>query len=267
MGELWRRVSELIWKQPLLLVPVLVADLLGFLVNLERVSSLQALVLGRMQYRSALGGAPVHMALSGSALEHTTILVLLLNWVSYFVRMLLYAAALIATAALVRKLATARNPPSGIGSALRQDLAGIFSLSLRSLAIFAVAGLILDSIALSVVRHGHKVWLTRGWLDLGVGVLLFAALAFILAPAALRVLTRRLPLPATRRQAEVLAFLLGIASLLLGRFVAANIRSFHSTPVARFLLELTGSWIVALPYAIFFVALGLLASDTERASD
>ncbi len=265
MGELWRRVSELIWRRPSLLLPVLVADLLGYLVNFGRTALFRAIVLSRVQYHSALGGAPLRATLSPGAAQRMQILLLVITWATYFLRMLLYGGALIATAALVRGyIARMQGPTAQIAPAIRRDAAGMLSLCLRALALYSLAALLLDWTGMALVKHGHTAVLATGWVDFGVGALLYAALAWLLAPMSVQVLTRRYPGPALRQHTQLFAFLLGLASLALGMFVAKNIRAAHAmAPVARFFLELTGSWIVAIPFAVLFVALGLMAADVQ----
>ena len=99
-------------------------------------------------------------------------------------------------------------------------------------------------------------------------MLVLAALAWLVAPPAVQVLARRYPATEPRRHAQIFAFTLGVVSLLLGRFVATNVRAVHiASPVASFALEQTGSWISALPYAVLFVALARIALRVEAESD
>ena len=269
MEELWRETSELLWQRPLLWLPVLAADLLGFLVNLGSGALLRAMVLGRLQYQSALGGAPVRAPLSPAALQHATMLAVLITWPANFLRLLLYATAFFVTAALVRAFASrSRKPGEEIASALRKQPGNTVALSARALVIYACAAVLLNLLGKSLIAHGHRAVLANGWLETGAGVLLFAALATLVAPAAVRALLSRTPRPQVNREAQAFAFLLGLISLALARFVSGNMRSVHiASPVARTLLELTGSWIAALPYALLFVLLARLAFKAEAEPD
>ena len=269
MEELWRETSELMWQRPVLLLPVLAADLLGFLVNLGGGLLFRSVVLSDLQYHSALGGAPVRGQLSAAASQHATLLFLLITWPINFVRLALYATALIATAALVRAFLTrSRAPVTEMGAALQRHAGGVFSLALRAFAVYACAAAALDFGTKSLLAHGHKAVLTSGWLDTGAGVLVFAVLAWLVAPTAVQVLAQRYPSPALERRAQLFVLALGLVSLALGRFVATNLRSVHiASPAARYPLELTGSWIAALPYAVLFVALARIAVQVTAEAD
>ena len=269
MEKLWRETSELMWQRPLLWLPVLAADLLAFLVNLGSGALVRKFVLGSLQYRSALGGAPVRGPVSTAAVQHATLVALLITWPANFLRLLLYATAFIVTAALVRDVMTrARKPAAAAGEALLRSSGGILSLSLRALAIYACAGVLLDWLGKWLLAHGHKATLLSGWVETGAGVLVFAVLAWLVAPTAVQVLAHRYPASEPRRHAQIFAFVLGVISLLLSRFVVSNMRSVHiASPVASFALELTGSWISALPYAVLFVALARIALRVESEAE
>ena len=269
MGELWRDVSELMVKRPILWVPVLVADLLGFLTSLGRGALLRALVLHQLQYRSVLGGAPTRTQLSAAAMQQTNILAFAVTWTSYLLRMLLYAAALVTTAALVRSFAArAERPLQEIVVALRRYGGSIISLSLRTLALYAAAAALFGSAVNWFSKHGHKSALANHWFESAAGILLSAALAFVLPPIALRALSGRSPSRSLKQHAQLFAFLLGLVALAIAYFVNANIRTVRGgASFSRFLLELSGSWIVALPYAVLFTGLGLLVLQLERTSE
>ena len=261
MEEFWRETSELLLQRPILWLPVLLADLLGFLVTLGSGALLRSVVLAPLQYRSALGGAPMRAPISAAAMQHATLMAGLITWPSNFLRLLLYAAALIVTASLVGSFAKRRaQKPVEIGAALQRSFPGILSLTLRSFAIYAAAALLLDWVGKWLLAHGHKTAFANPWVEIGAGVLVVAALAWFIAPAAIQVLTERASTPLRKREAQIFAFGLGIVSLALGRFVATNVHAVRITsPLALYALELTGSWIAALPYVVLFVLLSRIA--------
>ena len=266
MEELWRQASEMVSQRPVLWLPVLVADLLGFLVSLGNNALVRAAVLSRLQTHSALGGGALHAPVNAAAMEHATIFAFVLTWSSNFIRLLLYATAFVVTAALVGAFrARADKPAIAIGPALRRNVSGIMSLGLRALALYALAAILLHWIGRSLVAHGHKAMLANGWLETGVGVLLVASLALLLAPTAVQVIAHRPLTPLLRQRAQLLALALTVVAFLLGRFVEGNLRVVRIAFVpARYALGLTGSWIAALPYAVLFAGLGLLAWQAER---
>ncbi len=269
MGELWRDLSDLLWKRPVLWLPVLAADLLGFLVNLGRSAWLRAIVLRGSEYHSALGGAPTHAAMTPGTVETTSILALLITWASYFLRLLFYAAALIITSALARGfLSRLPNPWTEIGPRLRATRGGIVELTLRSLAVYAVAALVLGLLGKTVAKAGGAAILRSGWFDPVLTLLVIAVLAITVAPAAVHILAGRAVTPAIDREAQVLAFSTGIVSMLLGTFVAMNVRTLlHTPPSIGIPLEIVGSLLVALPFAPMFVGLILLARKAVREAD
>ncbi len=269
MEELWRDVSGLMVKRPILWLPVLFADLFGFLLSLGRGALLRAVVLHQLQYRSVLGGAPVRTQLSAVAMQQTNLLAFAVTWTSYLLRMLLYTAAFITTAALVRSFAARGERPLGnILAALRRYRGSIVSLSLRALALYAAAAALFGLAANALSQHGHKAVLANHWFESAAGVLLSAALAFALPPIALRALAGRSPSRSLKQHAQLFAFLLALVALAIAYFVNANIRTVRGgASFSRFLLELSGSWIVALPYAVLFTGLGLLVLRLERTAE
>lgn len=269
MGELWQQTSETLWQHPLLWLPVLVADLLGFLVNLARTALLQAALRHDLQYRSVLGGVAMRGPASATAMAHATLIVLVISWTANLLQLCFYAAALVVTAALAAAImARVRKLSPVVSSALQRSAGGVLALAFQAWVMYLLAFLLFSWLSRALLADGHKALLAGGWLELGCNVLLFAVLAFLLAPAALQILTRSAPAPVPTRQAQWLAFALGVVALMLAHFITANMHAVHiAQPVVAFGLEITGSWIAALPYAVMFVGFGLLAerSKTETA--
>ncbi len=268
MEELWQQTSELLWQSPLLWLPVLVADLLGFLAALGSASLMRSVILNRLQYHSVLGGPAVPTQLSAATVHRANLIAALITLPADYLRLLLYALALVVTAAMVRACRQRETSAfADVLPALRRNGGAVLSLSLRALAIFGGVALLSSWLAESLVAHGHKAWFAGGWLDLGIAAIRTALLAWLLVPVAVQLLAGRAPTAKRRTTAQLFAFALGLVSLLLGRFTAENMRAVHivSAP-ARYALELTASWIVALPYAVFFVALGLVIYKTSLES-
>lgn len=269
MGELWRSISETMWKRPSVWLPVLIADLIGFFINFGRLALLRSVVMHRTEYHSALGGAPVRNQVTASAAHSVTSLAIAIDWSSYLLRLLLYASALVITAALVRSFRERIKRPWGeVAPALRESVGGIFSLAFRALIIYGVAALLFAWFGNTLVRHGHKAWLAGGWIEAGATLLLMLVLALFLAPVAIQLLARRTAPTWLKQRAQVISFCMGLIALALGTFVTANMRTIRGGPsIGRTLLELTGSWIVALPYAVLFVGLAHLSSEIPAQTD
>ncbi len=266
MGELWRDLVDLLRTRPLLWIPVLLADLLGYLLNLGRIGLLQAMVLHETAQRSALGGAVVHTPLSASALQSATIVALLLSWVTYFLRLLLYSGALVAIAALVQGyLRRETRPASAIGPSLGSHAGGILDLALRGLATYAVAALLFSWLSNLLQKHGYTAVLQNPWFGVLLGLFVLLVLAALLSPVALRVLAGRTPSRELAGASQQFAAVLAIVVSLLATFVGANTREMaHVASGARYPLEIVGSLVVALPYVLLFTGLSLLARKVAR---
>lgn len=269
MAELWRDLVEMLRRHPALWLPVLVADLLGYLVNLGRNGILHAVVMHQTAQQSVLGGAVVHAQMSASALRSTTIVALLLTWSTYFLRLMLYAAAFIATAALIRAYAE-REPKAAatVAPALGRQWGGMVELALRSLSIYAIAALLFSWLTPFLAKHGQTALLRSGWFEFGLTLLVLLVLSALLPPVALRVLAGSAPGAPTKQVSQQLSFILVTIAALLASFVTANSREMAAVPVAaRYPLEIIGSLLVALPYVLLFTGMALLARRVHRDED
>lgn len=269
MGELWRELVDLLTRRPLLWVPVLVADLLAYVANLARNGILRAVVLHRTAQHSVLGGPVVHAPMSASAVESTTILALLLSWLTYFIRILLYAGAFVATAALVKgAMERISRPATEIIPALQQKWGGILELALRALSVYAIAALLFSWVTPYLTRHGHKDLFKSAWLDFGLTLLVPLALAILLPPVALRILSGRQPEKLIAGISQQFALTLVVVISLLALFVSSNSRELAQvSPGARYPLEIVGSLLVALPYVLLFTGLAILARRVSQTDD
>ena len=269
MEELWRKSSEMLGERPLLWLPVLLGDLLGFFATLGGSALVQKLVLDKFQYHSVLGGPVVARPLTPALVRHANLVAAAVTLPSDFIRLLLYTLAFLATAALAMAYVRRdEKPAAAIALALRSQVGSIFSLSLRALAIYGGMLLLTGWMSEALIAHGHKAVVVSGWPELGMGLIRVALLAWLVAPEAVYVLAKRQPTGERRKAVQIFAFGLGAVALLLGRFVTDNIRSVHITSVpVRSLLELSGSWIVALPYAVFFVCAAFTALKTMGEAD
>ena len=268
MGELWRDLVELLRTRPILWLPVLLADLLGYLLNLARNGVLRQVVLHQTTQHSALGGAVVHGPMSASAMESTTIVALLLSWLTYFGRMLLYSGALIATAALVQSLREREpKPVQVVGPALARGWGGMLELALRGLAVYAVAALLFSWLSPFLAKHGQAALLHNLWFGYGLTLAVLLLLAVLLPPVALRVLSGQQPSGTLARASQQFSVVPVVVASLLAATVSANSRELAlAPPGARYPLEIVGSLVVALPYVLLFTGLSLLARRAAQES-
>ena len=266
MEELWRKVSELMMQRPLLWLPVLVADLLAFLVGLGGKVWLQHILIRRLETRSVMGGPAVMAPVSPSAVQSAVQAVAPIEWGTNLLRLLLYTLAFLATVALVRAFrARSQKPADEMASVLRRQFTDVLPVAGTALLIYLVTSFAAKFLSAYLIRHGHRAVLQSGsyiggWFGLAVGAVTIVFLALLVAPAAVQALAHRALDVTHRQQAQILALSLGMVALVLGRFVEANLRELRTaSPVAQALLGLTGSWIAALPYAVLFAGLGFLA--------
>ncbi len=266
MGELWRDLVDLLRRRPVLWLPVLLADLLSYLLNMGRNGLLQALVFHETTHRSALGGAVVHTPMSAATAQTTTLVALLLTWTTYFLRILLYSEAFLATAALVwAYLDRAKSAGPLLGAALKQRWGGAVELALRALAVYAVAAVLFSWLSSFLLKHGYTAVLRNAWFGMALGLLVLLVLATTIPSAALRVVSGGTPDRQLASDAQLFAALLALIVSALGAVVGANSREMAHIPAgARYPLELIGSLVVALPYVLLFTGLAVMARKVLR---
>ena len=269
MGKLWQDLVEVLGRRPLLWLPVLLADLLAYLTTLGGSAILHAVVMHRTAQHSALGDVVVHGAMSASAFESTTILALLLLWLTYFLRLLLFASAFIATAALLEAIMDrVDKPATTVAPSLGRHWGGIVELALRALSVYAICALLFSWIRPYLLNHGHIALLRNPWFDFGITALPCLVLAAVLPPVALRVLAARQPDRQSAKEGKQFALILVLVILLLSMFVSSNSRDLAQvSPGARYPLELVASLLESLPYALLFTGLALLARRVARTLD
>lgn len=266
MEELWRKLSELMMQRPLLWLPVVVADLLAFLVGLGGKAWLRHILVSRLETRSVMGGPAVMAPVSASAMQSAVQAVAPIEWGTSLLRLLLYTLAFLATVALVRAFrARSQKPADEMAIVMRRQFGAVLPVAGTALLVYLVTSFAAKFLSSYLIRHGHRAVLQSGayiggWFGLAMGAVTLALLALLVAPAAVQALANRALDATHRQQAQILALSLGVVALVLGRFVEANLRELRTaSPAAEALLGVTGSWIAALPYAVLFAGLGLLA--------
>ena len=266
MGELWRDLVETLRRWPALWLPVLLADLLSYAVNLGRNGLLRLLVLHQTAQHSVFGGPVVHGPMTASAMESTTVIALLLSWLTYFFRTLFYAGAFVATAALLRAFSERdQRPAAQVAPAMGRHWGGMLELALRGLAVYAIAALVLSWLTPYLTRHGHAAVVHNGWFGFVVSLVVLLTLSWLLPPVGLRVLSGHEPKPLLARSAQQFAMVPVLVAALLAWFVGANARELAQAPAgARYPLEIVGSLVVALPYVLLFIGVALRARRQVR---
>jgi hypothetical protein len=144
MKALWRSALSLLRQYPILWLPLVLAEFINFNITwFERM--LQRSLMGQLlpwltESRSVLGGATSHIAPTAQTIRNLQLILLPLGLGTELICIFLSAAALVATAALLRSLAEGRS------ATLPAALASI-APSRRRILIFALALLGLSAIS------------------------------------------------------------------------------------------------------------------------
>lgn len=265
MGEFWRKASDLFWGKPLLWLPVLVADLLGSGIDAGQKAIVRAVVLSKMEYHSALGGTVQHVPLTAAAVQQATQIAIPLQWTSNFLRILLYAVALVLTCGMVRELLSRSQEMWKPAAALEGRWGGILGVTLRVLALTVLFTVLYGWAGRWLLAHGYKGVVASPWYHLGCAVLLMLLLAWAVAVTALQMVSNGSISEAGGRQATIMAFLLGLASLALSFFVEQSAPALAHMPDGRRIpLQMLASLLTAVPYILMFLGFGVLAVQQDR---
>lgn len=269
MGKLWQELVETLRQRPLLWLPVLLADLLGYLVNLGRDGILRAVLLHQTAQQSVLGGEVVHGPMTASAVEHTTIIALLLTWCIYFLRIFFYSAALFAMAGLLAAYRERQDrPAAAMVPSIISNAGNALDLTLRALAIYALGALLSSWLTTALSHHGQNHLLNNPFFGFGLMLLVLLTLAILLPPVAVRLLAGTPPQAEARHQGRTLAIILVLITAFLSNIVGGSSRQLAQAPaLARYPLEIIASLVVALPYVLLFAGLILLAQRVRRQAE
>jgi|SRR5580658_2684325 hypothetical protein len=274
MQELLRKTIELIRKRPILLLPLLVADQTALYLNvLRRIASKKIVAWSMTTASHSVTGAIIQTPVDPYEARNRAILLLIpLDWATYFIRVALFTAAFVLTAYLIRHslVGIELNWRESIVK-VRTNLNGALKFAIKFLVLYYAASLLLSLPAISF----NLLHYTRGnsiqWIASIATIVQATLVAWIMAPPALRLLNQHLPkrLPVDiKRRARLLCIACAVAadSLSFGvlnlKFSPEILSSFNpwfwNYPIPS--LE---SAIVALPYLPMWIALALLAFGEE----
>jgi hypothetical protein len=274
--ELWRRSTALLLEYPILWVPVICADLVSFSVDLPLLAATRTLTYGLIHSSmSVLGNGGTAPISPPPSFQFFYLKLASLTFAEECIRVCLYAFALLITASLVKIAIECGRPDfgrslrdvrpdagRGIGFAAKIFGLGIVMVSLPIALIAAVAPLLSHGAHQSSLLMSHVFrfcWTT----------LLTAAVAYVVTPSALRLLqprTQNLIECEKLRMGRLFAVLVVAASTAIESCSQAAVRAVSASsagnipPLTREAMELGGSLLSAIPYAVLFVALALLAN-------
>lgn len=266
-----RKTIEIIRRRPVLLLPLLCADQTALYLNVLR-HILNRKIEHWMLTARSVTGALIQTPITDA---HARIRVLMLlgplSWANYFIRMLLFTAAFVITACIVRN-AIDGAPPNwrDAFSTAWKGMAGILLFVLKFFGAFVAAG------ALSVAfyrLHIVSYWLRAAGLSAtGLWSIVIASLiAWLLAPPALRLLNPALakPLPAElKRTARIICILCGVTSTVLSLALenlklSPEVLSSFNAWFWNYPAPSLESALIALPYLPMWIGLALLAFSEE----
>jgi hypothetical protein len=150
MRTLWRTTVSLLRKYPILWLPAILADVLTFnidwLDNLLRHWLTQKLLPWLSEGHSVLSNSPVYVAPTQQVINIAIYLTAPIEWGARFLSDVIFACALVATAAILRNIAetgigTLREAIAPIAASRRRIL--IFSLKLFALNLVGVCVMLL----------------------------------------------------------------------------------------------------------------------------
>jgi hypothetical protein len=273
MKELWNRTTDLFWQHPILWLPVLSADLLGFcLTQLQRLLT-HEIVLSLVERHSVLSNTPDLATNQSAALLKAALLTAPFLWGTYFLNVGLYTAAFLITAKLVSNLL--QHTPPDLRSAVTFEVSHphrIFGFALKVLALFALAAIALTGVSYLVGRAHQAKILATPLFAFGSVLVVSACIAYYIVPSAIA-LMRGLPSRLVTAEAvwpwRMIA-IRAVSSSTVSAFCAqiaeqslvGTLSFTHG--LTRQAIEAIASIIAAFPYVPLFIALSLAATrDAE----
>jgi hypothetical protein len=271
MRNLWRATAYLFWQHPVLWLPLIVADLTAFCIeSLKRLLTHQ-IVLWLVQRHSAsiLSSGPEYSD-QASASVKAALLTLPFIWGTYFLSILLYTMAMLATAAILHNLSVARdtNLPAVapmIWSSMRRALV----LSIKLLALCATSALLFGPLIILSLTFGSKpFWQFPTFLFSELlTTLVMVGISYLITPSALRLIQYLNPSVGfqwTYGQGRLVGAAAVVVSaglsLLLQKAEPSILRDLHPHGSAFvYMINAVISLIVAFPYIPLFIALYLIA--------
>lgn len=257
--ELWRRTARLTYENPVLWLPVLLADLLGFGLQYGERTFASAMIRNAFRSHSVLAGATGFDS-SSARVTFFSILSFLLRFGVEFLTVILYAWALFITARLVARCIAAKD-----WSDVANVAGKVLGLGLRAfLVVIAMVLSVFCIIELPLMWsrwHGLMTW---WFFNDVVALVLMCASACVLVPAALRALSD-VPAPNRKhihiaRKSSIAAVVASTTLIVIAHFIEGQVRGSFTGVLAT---QVVNSVIFVLPYAPLYVALALLAADSE----
>lgn len=264
MSKLWRTTSYLFWQYPKLWLPVLAAEVASYSVRYLQQAISQQIVLWVHRSGSVLSSGQDSFVNRSEAMK-AAIFAAPFVWGRYFISIFLYTCALLATARILAKILNS----GAVGFTIQSRVPYALKFSLKCFALSAACAILfmfpITSLALEL---GPRGLLTNPFYPGAITLLLTCAIAFIMAPQAVRLVSVA-PVKISSDQAassRVSACLASAASISLGLAVShAHISGWNSWPrheqLVWIAINLVIGIVTAIPYIPLFIALSLIADS------
>jgi hypothetical protein len=268
MSKLWRPVSYLFWQYPKLWLPVTVAEVASYSVKrLQQIISHQIVLL--VYHGGSVLSSPQDPVPGRSEVMKVAALAAPLLWGSYFVSILLYTCAMLATSRMLTQLVSSGM----IELTVRSRIPDALKFSLKLLALCASCAILfafpITSLALSI---GSRDLSTNPAYIGAIVLMLTCAISFVMAPDALRIVSahRNQIQPEQARSSRISACVANAAAIVLSLVVTrARIplwNSWHNhEQIVLAAINLIGGVVVAVPYVPLFITLYLIANPDRGA--
>jgi hypothetical protein len=275
VGQIITKSLIVLRKHPLLALPVIAADLLGFAaMHIQHAlhQPLFAFVFGNKD--SVLTTTRSSFVLTPENASKAALLTVPVIWGCYFLSVLLYTTALLVTSALLDQIEM-NDEDLDLRSAVVRAFKDkkrllLFSISMiGALAVAAILTGLLISGSMQIPWLAEKMGRDFGYF---VAFPLQLVIALLFTRPALKLLRESQVLPAQglSRTAVFLGFSVTtaqIAYLLLLEHAALNVLFQQKTVVAYLIREAVVSLIGASFYIVFFIGLSLLAASDRQISN
>ena len=268
MKELWRKTADIFWQHPIVWLPVIAADLMGFFVIQIQTWVTRSLIvwLVARSHRSVLGGVPEPMTNAESL--GLTFLLAPLSWARYLICILLYIAAYFVVARFVYVAIDGDRIKLSWRWAKKQQVV-IFAVKMLILCAGTFA-LIMWVLSLSggnnLLKTSTSIWAFSFVVSFVVVYIMMPSGLLLLSPDAFKSdALRKLKL------SRISGLLAAFTSVVIGAFCSqvAEASAARNHVGSSLWMQAVGSLLTALPYCPLFIALSLLVFEAmpEEAAD
>ena len=270
MHDLWRKTTALFWKNPILWLPLLCADLLVFcFTRLQRLLTPHLIDWLQLSH-SALTGQAIRPIAGPAPMMKAALLTGPFVWGNYFLNTCLYTGAFVITATLVHTLGQDLQPDlPGVLRSLGSRIRGILVFSVKLLALYALSGVLLIQVTRLAQKWGFP---STEILVPGFVMLAYLSVAYCMAPSGIRLLRDAQSGPVTTEYARRFSILMVMASLAISYLVSMAEQSLNASPllargILRLIMEAHASFVAAFPYVPLFILLALIATMQQKSAD